>query len=227
MSAATGPGAGLALGSEGMTTETLSDVQSGADSQAAAARAGAIILVRHGEPALSRKVLLTSDGYREWWARYEIGGLLEGQVPPDCLVETVKNAGVVYSSTRPRSIETAAAVAGERKVPPDELFIEAPLPPPRFPSFIKLSPRWWGVVSRAWWWFFNHHEGQETKAEAQVRAKLAADRLERDAAAGKDVVVMAHGFFNGMIGVELARRGWRCVRDKGFKYWSARHFVKP
>ena len=147
-------------------------------------------------------------------------------MPPDCLVETVKNAGVVYSSTRQRSIETAAAVGGDRVIPAEEMFIEAPLPPPHFPSFIKLSPRWWGVVARAWWWFFDHNEGQETKAEAQVRAKAAADRLERDAAGGKNVVVMAHGFFNGMMGVELTRRGWRCVRDKGFKYWSARHFVK-
>lgn len=209
-----------------MTTETLSDVQSGAESPAAVRKTGAVILVRHGEPALSRKVMLTSAGYRDWWARYEIGGLLEGQVPPECLVESVKRAGAVYSSTRPRSIETAAAAAGDRLVPPDALFIEAPLPPPRFPSFIKLSPRWWGVVARFWWWFFDHHEGQENKAQALVRAREAADRLERDAATGQDVVVMAHGFFNGMIGVELTKRGWRCVRDKGFQYWSARHFEK-
>jgi len=210
-----------------MTTETLTDVRSDASSPAAVTAPGAIILVRHGEPALSRKVLLTSRGYREWWERYEVGGLLEGQVPPDCLVETVKNAGTVYSSTRPRSMETAAAVAGERPVPSDALFIEAPLPPPDFPGFVRLSPRWWGVVARAWWWFFNHHdEGQESRDQAKARAREAADRLERHAADGRDVVVLAHGFFNGMVGVELTKRGWRCVRDKGFKYWSARHFRK-
>jgi broad specificity phosphatase PhoE len=123
-------------------------------------------------------------------------------------------------------METAAAVSGEREVVSHDLFIEAPLPPPRFPDFIKLSPRWWGVVSRFWWWFFNHHEGQETKAQAQVRAAEAADELERCACEGRHVLVLAHGFFNGMIGVELTRRGWRCVRDKGFRYWSARHFTK-
>ncbi|HCQ54469.1 MAG TPA: histidine phosphatase family protein, partial [Brevundimonas diminuta] len=40
---------------------------------------GAITLARHGEPALSRKCMITSDQYRDWWGRYEIGGLRAGQ----------------------------------------------------------------------------------------------------------------------------------------------------
>ena len=43
---------------------------------------GAITLARHGRPALSRKVLLTSQGYRDWWATYEVGGLCKKQTPP-------------------------------------------------------------------------------------------------------------------------------------------------
>jgi hypothetical protein len=27
-----------------------------------------------------------------------------------------------------------------------------------------------------------------------------------------------------MIGQALARLGWRCVRDGGFRYWAARRF---
>jgi len=219
-----------------MTTETLPEVRSDRtpaqraagvpESAVVAARCGAIILSRHGEPALSRKILLTAQGYRDWWARYEEGGLLEGQVPPECLVKTAAEVGTIYSSTRQRARETAAAVSGGREVTADVLFIEAPLPPPSLPNWFKLSPRWWGVVARFWWWFFNHHEGQETKAQAQDRAARAADVLEAKACQGESVLVLAHGFFNGMVGVELAKRGWRCVRDRGFKYWSARHFEK-
>ena len=44
------------------------------------------------------------------------------------------------------------------------------------------------------------------------------------AASGQDVLVVAHGFFNAMIGQALARLGWRCVQDGGFRYWSARRF---
>jgi broad specificity phosphatase PhoE len=191
-----------------------------------AVRPGAIVLARHGEPALSRKVKLTSDGYRNWWARYEEGGLLEGQTPPDALKTVARDAERVFSSTRQRSIETARAVTGERAFTQLPLFIEAPLPPPRFPSFLKFSPRTWGVISRFWWWAFNHHEGQENRREAEARAREAAEYLTGLAADGGDILVLAHGFFNGMIGVELGRMGWRCVRDEGFRYWSARRFEK-
>ena len=45
----------------------------------------AIALARHGEPALSRKVRLTSNGYRDWWATYEEGGIRTEQSPPESL----------------------------------------------------------------------------------------------------------------------------------------------
>ena len=58
----------------------------------AAERVGAIVLARHGEPALHRGVKLDADGYRRWWARYEEGGLLCVQRPPDALIEVAKRA---------------------------------------------------------------------------------------------------------------------------------------
>ncbi|MFW8695741.1 hypothetical protein ACOI9Y_34765, partial [Mesorhizobium japonicum] len=61
----------------------------------AAVRPGAIILTRHGEPALSRKCMITAREYGDWWARYEIGGLLAGQTPPDALLTTAQGAGVI------------------------------------------------------------------------------------------------------------------------------------
>ncbi|WP_122464869.1 MULTISPECIES: histidine phosphatase family protein [Brevundimonas] len=189
-----------------------------------AGRRGAIILARHGEPALSRKCLITSDQYRRWWADYEVGGLLPGQTPPPHLIEAAKRAGVVLSSTRPRAVQTAAAVAAGREVASDALFIEAPLPPPRFPSWVRLSPRWWGVISRIWWWAFDHHQGEESRREAEVRADRAAEALIGRAKAGHDVLVLAHGYFNHMVGRRLKTRGWRCTEDQGFKYWSTRTF---
>lgn len=190
------------------------------------ARPGAITLARHGEPALSRKVRLSSAGYREWWGRYEAGGLKAGQTPPPRLLECARSADVIVASIRPRSVETATAVSGGRDVAPHPVMVEAPLPPPRLPGFLKLSPRAWGVLARAAWWFFNHHEGQETRAQAQIRAREAADHLEHLAASGGDVLVLAHGFFNAMVGNELKRRGWRLVQDEGYRYWSARRFVR-
>lgn len=191
-----------------------------------ATRPGAIILTRHGEPALSRKCMLTARQYGDWWGRYEIGGLLEGQTPPPELLDAARGAGFIYSSTRLRAQETAAAVSQGREVTADSLFIEAPLPPPNFPDWIKLSPKWWGGVSRFWWHFFNHHDGQETRAEADVRAEQVAQMLIARAAEGRDVLVFAHGYFNHMVGRRLKADGWKLVANQGFKYWSQRRYEK-
>lgn len=187
-------------------------------------RYGRVILARHGEPALSRRTRFDARGYREWWASYEEGGLREGQMPPPELAAMAEKAGVIIASTRRRSIETATALAGGKAFSQDPLFIEAPLPPPNWPRWLKLSPRLWGFFSRFWWWFFNHHEGDETRAQAEARAGQAAQMVAELAENGQDVLIVAHGFFNTMIGEALKRRGWRCVEDQGFRYWRARIF---
>ena len=187
-------------------------------------RPGAVVLARHGEPALSRKTRLTAQGYRGWWELYEAGGLKMDQDIPPSLKTIAEKAGFLIASTRLRSVQTAQALSLGRAFAEDPLFIEAPLPPPDWPGWLKLSPRLWGFVSRVWWWFLNHHDGQESRVEAQLRADEAARQLIDLAATGQDVLVVAHGFFNGMVGQALKRLGWRCTLDQGFRYWSARRF---
>ncbi|MFN3229056.1 MAG: histidine phosphatase family protein [Asticcacaulis sp.] len=209
-----------------MTIQTVPSTDPATGTRPSPIKPGAITLVRHGEPALSRRVKLDSAGYRNWWAAYELGGLLEGQTPPRPVVDSALQATVRYASTRKRALETAKAICGELCFEPDPLFIEAPLPPPNFPSFMKFSPGTWGVIARFWWWAFDHHEGQETRKQAEARAIQAADKLIQHALTGQNVMLMAHGYFNGMIGLELARRGWTCVHKGGFKYWSRLRFEK-
>ncbi|MDR3512215.1 MAG: histidine phosphatase family protein [Caulobacteraceae bacterium] len=208
---------------DALTTRTASAMTSTRDETAP--RAGAIILTRHGEPDLSRKVRLNAAGYADWWATYEERGLKPGQSAPRRLLDQAREA-VIVSSTRPRAIESGHAVAEGRLFEKDPALIEAPLPPPNWPRWLKLAPRTWGVVARVWWWFFNHHAGQETRAEAEVRADLIADRLIALAQQGRDVLVIAHGFFNTMIGLALRRRGWKLVEDQGYRYWSSRRFER-
>lgn len=189
-------------------------------------RPGAITLARHGEPALSRRCLLTSDQYRDWWAKYELGGLLAGQTPPPDLLATAQGAGVIFASTRQRAQETAIAISAGRDVVSDVLFIEAPLPPPRFPSWFRLPPKYWGAVARFWWHAFDHHDGQETRAQAEARAEQAAQKLIARAETGEDVLVLAHGYFNHMVGGRLKADGWKLVHNQGFKYWSQRRYER-
>ena len=190
----------------------------------AGVRHGAIVLARHGEPALSRRVKLSSAGYREWWATYEEGGLLEGQVPPESLKAYARDAHAVFASTRPRAVQTARAAAGERPFIEDALFIEAPLPPPPWPLWLRMSPKGLGFFARFWWWFFDNHGGQETRKAAEARAGQAADLLIELADSGQDVLVLAHGFFNWMIGEALRKRGLTKLLDQGHRYWSIKRF---
>ena len=192
---------------------------------AVTSRAGTITLARHGEPNISRKVKLCAAEYAVWWARYEETGLLPGQAVPEALRVTARAAGLILCSTRPRAIESAQAVAQGRELEIDIRFIEAPLPPPHWPAWFKLSPRHWGVVSRFWWWFFDHHDGQERRKAAVIRADEAADYLMGLAGAGEDVLLIAHGFFNYMIGRSLRRRGWFLAENQGHDYWAARRYV--
>ena len=192
---------------------------------AAEARQGTIVLARHGEPALSRRLRLSADGYRRWWAAYEEGGILANQTPPSDLLDLARGADFIFASTRLRAVETANAVVSGKPFERDSVFIEAPLPPPPLPSFIKLKPSTWGFLARTAWWFFRHSAGEESRADAEKRAAAAADRLMDAAKNGATVLVLAHGFFNLMIGRALKKRGWRQMDGRGYKYWTTRRFI--
>lgn len=184
---------------------------------------GRIITARHGRPNLSRDVTITAREYGDWWARYDESGLHPDERPPDGLISLARGAKTVLSSTLPRAIETAAqATGGARDVPADPMFVEAPLPPPPWPDFIKLRPGQWGVVSRVMWSLGYAPPGVEHHRETWGRVAEIVSRLEAQAAKG-DVLLCAHGYLNWMIDRRLRRDGWvRTERDGGNHYWSWR-----
>lgn len=175
---------------------------------------------RHGRPALDRTAgpRLDWEEYRDWWNLYEIGSLDEDQTVPEELKTAVADAGIVLSSTAPRAIETATIASG-RSPEQDELFVEAPLPPPRFKKR-KYLPKTWNVIARTVW-LYGHSLDGESNRQARERAKAAAQRLH-EAAEGQKVYLAAHGWFNRMLRPALNKLGWVCVRDGGDKYWSYR-----
>jgi broad specificity phosphatase PhoE len=184
---------------------------------------GWIVIVRHGEPDLDRKVRITWREYREWWGKYDEAGLKAGQTPPPKLCELATGADIVYASTLPRAGETAAAVAPGREILRDPVFVEAPLPPPHF--WGKRKPRRWGVYARISWWL-GASQGMESRKEAEQRAEAAAATLAAQALRGRNVVCCAHGWFNRMMRPVLLSWGWKCVYDGGDTYWSYRKYVR-
>ena len=184
---------------------------------------GRIITARHGRPDLSRDVSITAREYGVWWSRYDESGLHPDERPPARLIALAQDAKTVLSSTLPRAIETAQqATAGAREVPADPMFVEAPLPPPPWPDFIRLRPGQWGVVSRILWSLGYAPAGVEHVSDSWARVDKIIARLEAHARDG-DVLLCAHGYLNWMIDRRLRRAGWtRTLRDGGNHYWSWR-----
>lgn len=184
-----------------------------------------IILVRHGKPALSRKIRLTWQEFRDWWIRYDEGGIRAGQLPPKRVREWAARADHIVTSPLQRAVESAELAAGR---PPDEhltALVEAALPsPPLGP--LKLRPKSWGTVARILW-YVGYSDGMENHREARARAETACDVLEDRAAGGKIVYVSGHGWFNRMIKGSLMKRGWRCKSQNGDLHWNRRHMVRP
>lgn len=184
---------------------------------------GRIITARHGRPDLSRDMTISARDYGDWWARYDESGLAPEERPPQSLVKLAQGAETVLSSTLPRAIETARfATGGAREVPADPIYVEAPLPPPPAPDFIRLRPGQWGVVSRVFWFLGYAPGGVENHVETWGRVRAVAERLVGHAESG-DVLLCAHGYLNWMIDQRLRRIGWSCVeRDGGNHFWSWR-----
>lgn len=188
---------------------------------------GRIITARHGRPNLSRDVKISSQEYGDWWRRYDASGLHPDEEPPQSLVKLADAARTVLSSTLPRAIETARELTfSAREVPADPIFVEAPLPPPPVPSWLKLSPGKWGVFSRIIWSLGYAPAGVESCGQAWRRVDEIVLRLGALAEEG-DVLLCAHGYLNWMIDWKLRRAGWRRTgSDGGHHYWSWRIYER-
>lgn len=182
-----------------------------------------IILVRHGKPALSRKVKLTAREYREWWGQYDLGGLAAEQKVPKKVKKWALKADVIYSSSLRRAVESVRVAAGrEPDIITDDLR-EAALPSPPIP--FKLRPKSWGTWSRIVW-YWGWPDGMESHGEARKRANAVATTLGEAAAGGRIVYVSGHGWFNRMIKGSLMAQGWKCVSQNGDLHWNHRRMVR-
>lgn len=182
-----------------------------------------IILVRHGKPALSRKVRLTSREYRDWWAQYDAGGLAPNQKVPKKVRRWAEKADVFYSSPLRRAVESLQLVADQE---PDFVLpelIEAALPSPPIP--FRMRPKTWGTWSRIVW-FWGWPDGMESHREARIRANGVAKTLGEAASGGKIVYVSGHGWFNRMIKGSLMKQGWKCAAQNGDLHWNHRQMVR-
>ena len=162
-----------------------------------------VILVRHGRPAIAWGDRTSHNGFRDYIDAYEAAGLDPESAPPEESRTSSRNCR--------RSTPAAGRVRGQRagarahaELIADPLFVEAPLASPRIP-LLKLRVPAWAVMSRILW-HAGYHPEIENYPRAKHRAKEAADILTARAQDEGTTALVAHGYFNAMIGRELARR---------------------
>ncbi len=177
-----------------------------------------IILVRHGRPHIALSPRTSHRGFGYYIDAYEAAGLDPASLPPQELAELGRELASVFASDRPRSHQSAKALAPHVTPLRDPLFAEAPLASPPIP-FLKMGVPSWAVVSRLLW-----HMGFSPRIEgwfaARRRAERAADILVARARAEGAVALVAHGYFNWMIGRVLTQRGFVKQGSHRARYWN-------
>jgi broad specificity phosphatase PhoE len=184
-----------------------------------------IVLIRHGKPAIAAHPRTSHAGFRTYIDDYEAAGLDPASAPPEELQDLVKELGAIYTSDRPRSTGSARALAPNTELIADPLFAEAPLASPRIP-LLRMTVPAWAVMARILW-HAGYHPEIENYRKAKHRAVQAADILTRRAAQEGATALVAHGYFNLMIGRELRHRGFRKSGSHRVKYWNAVIYELP
>ena len=178
-----------------------------------------IILIRHGRPALDVAPRTSHHGFREYIDAYEEAGLDPLDLPPKELQDLVRGLGAMFSSGRKRADESARVLAPHAELIVDPLFVEAPLASPRIPLLTMKVPKW-AVVARILW-HAGYHPEIENYRKAKHRAAEAADILVARARRYQTAALVAHGYFNFLIGRELLRREFRQSGSHRARFWNA------
>ena len=184
-----------------------------------------IVLIRHGRPAIATNPRTNHAEFRTYIDAYEAAGLDPASAPPEELQDLVKELGAIYTSDRPRSTGSARALASNAELIADPLFAEAPLASPRIP-LLRMKVPAWAVVARILW-HAGYHPEIEDYRKAKHRAAEAADILMTRAGEEGATALVAHGYFNLMIGRELRRRGFRRTGSHRVTYWNAVIYELP
>ncbi|MBV9045473.1 MAG: histidine phosphatase family protein [Alphaproteobacteria bacterium] len=184
-----------------------------------------IVLVRHGRPAIHPNPRTSHREFRSYIDDYEAAGLDPASAPPEELQDLVSELTAVYTSGKPRSTDSARALAPNAELIADPLFVEAPLASPRIPLLRMKVPKW-AVMARILW-HAGYHPEIENYRRAKHRASEAADILMKRAGTEGTTCLVAHGYFNAMIGRELRRRGFRKSGSHRVRYWNAVIYELP
>ena len=178
-----------------------------------------VILIRHGQPDIPVAPRASHREFRSYIDAYEESGLDPESAPPEELQDLVGELNAVFTSGRKRADDSARVLAPNAELIADPLFVEAPLAAPRIPLLKMRVPKW-AVVARVFW-HAGYHPEIENYRRARHRAKQAAEILIARARDDGAAALVAHGYFNFLIGRELRRRGFIKSGSHRARFWNA------
>ncbi len=177
-----------------------------------------IVLVRHGRPAMGRSRWISHAAFARFIDDYQAAGIDGAHPPPEELLKLVAGAKRVHASDLQRSVESAKALLPKAELVSTPLFTEAPLASPPVPGLRLKAPAWAVVARLAWHGGFK--PGIEGYTQSKHRARQAADVLIADAEREGIAVLVAHGYFNAILGRLLRRGGWRRTGAHRPSFWN-------
>lgn len=183
-----------------------------------------IILIRHGRPNIPTNPRTSHREFRSYIDAYEEAGLDPESIPPEELQDLLGELDAVFTSERKRSVDSARALAPHAELIADPLFAEAPLASPPIP-LLKMKVPKWAVVARILW-HAGYHPEIENYRRAKNRAVHAADILVKRARQDGAAALVAHGYFNYILGRELRRRGFRKSGSHRAQFWNSVVYVR-
>ena len=178
-----------------------------------------IILIRHGRPDIPTAPRASHREFRSYIDDYEAAGLDPESLPPEELQDLLGEIAAIFVSGRKRSVDSARALAPNAELIADPLFAEAPLASPPIP-LLKMKVPKWAVVARILW-HAGYHPEIENYRRAKHRAAQAADILVHRSRDSGAAALVAHGYFNFLIGRELRRRGFTRKGSHRAQFWNS------
>ena len=133
-------------------------------------------------------------------------------LPNQELISHIKGADMVLASSLSRTFDSLAVI----DVVPREknsLFDEIELPEAKG-TWLKLSAKTWLLLLRLMI-LLGFGKKSKVYTEAKKRAKEASEYLIGLSNKHRSVALMGHGGMHWLVGKELERLGWKCVKQGG------------
>ena len=177
-----------------------------------------ITFIRHAKVDMDSSRLITAKELTTWEEAYNSAPILTDILPDDTLLERIRGADYIVSSTLRRALDSLELleVGIDEK---NELFNEAVIPI-LHGRLVKLKPVHWLILFRMLS-LLGIGRWERTLRETRADAQKAAHRLLHLSTRYDHIVLMGHGVMNWLIRKELSKRGWRTQSREVHGNWGS------